>query len=160
MFSRPAVAIFIVMVAEYFAAAQVASAFGFANMLLSLVGLSVLGLFVLRWKAAGLLLSTLESFGVDSRRSEVVDRVLGLLAGLLLVIPGFVTAAFGLLLLLAPVRRAVEPFVLARTTGWTVPFVMRTGARVRWSTDETVIDVDVVEPESNNASRPARPEIG
>ncbi len=160
MFSRPAVAIFIVIVVEYLAAAQFASAFGVANTLLALVGSSLLGVFVLRWKAAGLLLSTLQSFGTESRRSEVIDRVLGLLAGLLLVIPGFVTAVMGLLLLLAPVRRAVEPFVLARTTGWTVPFVNRTGSRVRWSTDETVIDVDVVEPEPNDASRPARPEIG
>jgi UPF0716 protein FxsA len=45
---------------------------------------------------------------------EVVDGVLVLVGGLLMLLPGFVTGFFGLLLLLPPVRALLRPLVLAR----------------------------------------------
>lgn len=54
---------------------------------------------------------------LDARRMpgrEVADGVLILLAGVLLLTPGFVTDALGLLLLLPPVRAAVRALALRR----------------------------------------------
>jgi UPF0716 protein FxsA len=46
--------------------------------------------------------------------APLVDGVLILVGGVLMLVPGFVTDALGLLLLLPPVRALVRRFVLAR----------------------------------------------
>ncbi|MCA1671864.1 MAG: FxsA family protein [Actinobacteria bacterium] len=53
---------------------------------------------------------------------EVADGVMIILAGALLLTPGFVTDLFGLLLLLPPVRAAVRASTVARIAGRLRPF--------------------------------------
>ncbi|MEZ5229083.1 MAG: FxsA family protein, partial [Acidimicrobiales bacterium] len=107
----------------------------------------------------------------------VAGRFLGLIAGVLIGFPGFVTTAVGAVLLIPPVRKAVEPRLAARASSWSVPFINRSGSlhdarrpgRRGPSGDGTIIDVDLVDrahPDGRNAGdvadvpRSARPELG
>ena len=49
--------------------------------------------------------------------SETADGALVILAGAMLITPGFLTDAFGILLLLPPVRSAIKTFGAARLVG-------------------------------------------
>lgn len=170
MFSRSAVAIFAVIVAEYFAGSWVVGQIGFGATLLALVGLAFLGVAVARWNSAGLVQTTLESArnpSVDVT-SAMAGRTLGLVAGFLIGFPGFCSSLVGLLLVFGPVRRLVEPRLAAKASAITVPFGNRPGP-FGSSSRGTVIDVDVVDvdPEADDQSgdstdvpRSARPEIG
>ncbi len=178
MFSRSAVAIFSVIVAEFFAAAWVVGQIGLGLTLLVFLGLGFLGVAVARWQSSGLLVSTIQSATNPSveTTTAVAGRALGLVAGLLISFPGFITSALGLVLLLAPVRKTVEPLLAARATSWSVPFINRSGPRPgQWpgrrgpSGDGTIIDVDLVDRDHPgrqdsadvaDQSRSARPEIG
>jgi UPF0716 protein FxsA len=92
-------------VVEVYVFAQVADAIGFANALGLLILISLVGAWVVRregvkvWRRMNLQLS-------QGRlpQTDVIDGVLVLLAGILLVIPGFVTDVVGALLLLPPIR--------------------------------------------------------
>ncbi len=181
MFSRSAVVIFSVMVVEFFVAAWVVGQVGVATTLLLLLAFAFLGVAVTRWKAAGLLMSTLRTATNPSAESTatIAGPALGLLAGLLIGIPGFVSTAAGLLLLLAPVRSIVEQRLAARATSWSVPFLIRSGPNQRpgprgRSGEGTIIDVDLVgrdqvhQDQADNSDvddeadepQSARPEIG
>jgi UPF0716 family protein affecting phage T7 exclusion len=72
--------------------------------------------------------------------------------------PGFISAAVGLVLLVRPIRRRVEPAVVVRVSGWTLPFVDRQGFR-RQPFNGSVIDVDLVDEPSPDSSRADRPEV-
>lgn len=178
------------MVAEFFAAAWVAGQIGIGLTLLTMMVLGLLGVAVVRWKSAGLLLSTIESAtnpSVDTT-AAVAGRALGVLAGLLVGLPGFVTSLIGLLLLVGPVRAKVEPRLAARASNWTVPFITGSGPlhgagsrpgpfRPRGSSRPgqrgpsghgTIIDVDLVDRDQSHSTdvddvadvpRSARPEI-
>jgi UPF0716 protein FxsA len=102
---------------ELFVFVQVANAIGFLNALGLAILVSLVGLWLV--KRAGV--RTLRRFQEDTRRGKVpdapvVDGFLLLLAGGLLLFPGFVTGAVGLLLLLPPVRALARRMVLTRTT--------------------------------------------
>jgi UPF0716 protein FxsA len=63
----------------------------------------------------------------------VIDGFLLLFAGLLLIVPGFITGAFGLLLLLPPVRIAVRTMLLRsfkKRTSFAFRVVDNVGRRV------------------------------
>src|SRR5581483_9685433 len=51
---------------------------------------------------------------------EVTDGVLVLVGGRLMIVPGFVTAAVGALLLLPPTRAALRPVLAASVGRWVV----------------------------------------
>ncbi len=78
--------------------------------------------------------------------AEVLAGPLLLLAAALLVIPGFVTDAFGFVLLVPPVRRLVARRMARRALarGGRVVVMRRGGATPRPRTDGDVIDVEVV----------------
>jgi UPF0716 protein FxsA len=99
----------VLFIAELWVMVQVAVQIGVLNTIALLVLMPVLGIWLV--KRAGLavfrrLHATVEAGGVPHR--EVVDGFLLLFAGLLLIVPGFITGAIGLLLLLPPVRAAVR----------------------------------------------------
>ncbi len=103
------------LVAEVFVAIKVAEAIGVGLMLLALLAGGVTGVWVVRSQSASAIrrLSTaVAEQRMPSR--EVLDAALGLLAGVMLIIPGFIGDALALLLLLAP-SRAVARKVIART---------------------------------------------
>jgi UPF0716 protein FxsA len=92
-------------VLEVFVFAQVADAMGFWNALGLLILISLVGAWVVRregWKVWQRINQQLAQGRVP--QGEVVDGGLVLLAGVLLVMPGFVTDVLGILLLLPPTR--------------------------------------------------------
>jgi UPF0716 protein FxsA len=90
---------------EVFVFAQIADAIGFANALGLLILISLVGAWVVRregWKVWQRLNLQLSQGRLP--QAEVIDGVLVLGAGVLLVMPGFVTDVAGMLLLLPPTR--------------------------------------------------------
>jgi UPF0716 protein FxsA len=106
--------LFVVLpIVEIYVAIQVSHHFGVANTILLLLVFSIGGAWLA--KQAG--------FGVIARMrgqlergvlpgNEIVDGVLVFTAGVLLLVPGFVTGIVGLVLLLPPVRHTVRAGVV------------------------------------------------
>jgi UPF0716 protein FxsA len=106
-------ALFVLFIAELWVMVQVAVHIGVLNTIALLVLMPVLGIWLV--KRAGLavfrrLHATLEAGGIPHK--EVIDGFLLLFAGVLLIVPGFITGGLGLLLLLPPVRIAVRSLLL------------------------------------------------
>jgi UPF0716 protein FxsA len=92
-----------------------AGSFGLAPTFLVLVGLSVLGGWLMRregwsvWRRAN---DQLASGRIPTR--ELLDGMLVMFGGALLLTPGFITDAVGLLLILPPTRAVLRPWLLRR----------------------------------------------
>ncbi|MBK5222123.1 MAG: FxsA family protein [Acidimicrobiia bacterium] len=137
----------VVPILELYVIVQVAQSIGVVETIALLVAMSVVGAWLV--KAQGLAVwrrfnETMLSGQVPHR--EIVDGALLLLAGALLLAPGFTSDAFGLVLLFPPTRALVRGVVLSRfragqaiTTFGAVRFPGR-GGRGRAGTD--VVDVD------------------
>lgn len=82
-------------------------AVGVLYLLAWILGTALLGMFFLRRQALGLLLQPQALQPGDDAARLLLDAPLRALAGLLLILPGFITDAIGLLLLLPFVRRRV-----------------------------------------------------
>ena len=145
---------------ELWAVVAVAGQIGLGWTVLLLIALSVLGVVLIRsqglavWRRANAELAA----GRMPTRS-LVDGAMVLLGGSLLIIPGFVTDAVGLLLLLPPTRALLRPLVLrwmerrAARAGvmnavfvgsMSTPYGTTRATRSRWGTviGGTVVDVD------------------
>jgi UPF0716 protein FxsA len=124
----------VLFIAELWVMVQVAVHIGVLETIGLLVLMPVLGMWLV--KRAGLavfrrLQATLDAGGVPHK--EVLDGFLLLFAGLLLIVPGFITGAFGLVLLLPPVRAAVRTMLLRslkRRTSFAYRIVDGMGRRV------------------------------
>lgn len=132
------------VVAEVFVAIQVAHAIGaLATVLLILLSWPI-GWWALRsqGRAAWLRLGAAVSEGRSPGR-EVLDGVLVLLGGLLLIVPGFLSDALGVLALLPPTR-ALMRRALARNlqSRLVVQATRVTGASRPYDVDSTATDVD------------------
>ena len=121
----------VVLVAlEVVAAVAVASWIGVGWTLLALLGLSILGVVLLRregaraWRA----FSTAVAAGRPPGR-EALDGVLVLIGALLIVLPGFVSDVLGLLCILPPTRRLLGRVLV----GWALTRGRATVVRVRAS---------------------------
>jgi UPF0716 protein FxsA len=116
MFLLALLAVFVVVpVVELLVAIQVAHVIGWFGTLGLMLLVSVVGFFLLRW--AGLGAFRRFRADVDAGRlpgESVVDGLLILVGGVLMVLPGFVTGAVGLLLILPPIRAVVRHLVLRR----------------------------------------------
>jgi UPF0716 protein FxsA len=105
----------LVPIAELYVIIQVGHVLGVVNTLALLVLISFAGAWLMKreglntWRRAQRQVDA----GVVPGR-ELVDGALILLAGALLLAPGFITDALGLLLLLPPVRAAVRAFTRQR----------------------------------------------
>jgi UPF0716 protein FxsA len=110
------VALFIVVpLVEIAVIIQVGSWLGVVDTLVLLILISVLGAWLVKRQGVGLLRRI--QFELANGRvpgSALVDAALLLVAGVLLLVPGFVTDAIGLLLLLPPVRAAVRSWLRRR----------------------------------------------
>lgn len=147
----------IVVIAELMAAMVVARAVGVLATLILLVLTCIVGFWVVKAVGLGMLQ---RFFATTARgelpRREIIDGFTLLVAGLLLVIPGFVTAAVGLLLLTPPVRAVVRARVASRAAagqfGGGVWVNSHLGTRFSrsdvWETSAT--DVDAVDPEPDH----------
>ncbi len=94
---------------ELFVFIQVGEAIGFLEALGLLILVSVLGFYVVKHQGIGVL----RRFVVEREAGRIpaaaaADGALIALAGVLLVVPGFVTSTVGVLLLLPPVRAGLR----------------------------------------------------
>ncbi|MGO9976319.1 MAG: FxsA family protein [Solirubrobacteraceae bacterium] len=121
------------LAAEVFVAIKVAEAIGVGLMLLALLASGVAGVWVVRAQSAGAL-RRLSSAVAEQRMParEVLDAALGLLAGVLLIVPGFIGDALGLLLLLAPIRALARKVVAHTGRGYLLARFTRLGPG-RWA---------------------------
>jgi UPF0716 protein FxsA len=88
---------------------------GFWATLAMVVGAGIAGALVLSRQSQGALRRTMQA--IDEGRQplpEVLDGALLMMAGLLLITPGFITDAIGLVLLIAPLRRALGRAIARR----------------------------------------------
>jgi UPF0716 protein FxsA len=131
-------------IAELFVAIKVAEAIGVLLTILLLVISWPLGMWLARTegRAAWRRLSTAVAAGRPPGR-EVIDGSLVLIGGLLLIVPGFITDAVGLLLL-APTRRlarrGIERNLQSRVVVAATRFSRRPSSE--YDVDSTASDVD------------------
>jgi UPF0716 protein FxsA len=132
----------VVPIAELFVLVQVASGIGVGNALVLLVAVSIGGAWLTKRAGLGVLRrlrSTVDAGKVPS--AELVDGFLVLLAGAMLLTPGFLTDALAVLLLLPPSRAAVRTVLLRRFRSRASVFV--TGGRAAGSFFGTGVGRDV-----------------
>ena len=94
---------------------QISRWIGFPETTLLLLAVSVAGIFVVRHQGLGVYRRVREQVRAGTvPTGDLVNGLLILVAGLLLIIPGFVTDFVGLLLLLPPVRGLVRRLLRRR----------------------------------------------
>jgi len=105
----------VVGVVEISVIIQVGQWIGFLNTVGLLLLVSLLGAWLVKRQGLGVMVRIREQRSAGRiPATEAFDGALILVAGVLLVIPGFVTDALGLLLLFPPIRAVVRRFVSRR----------------------------------------------
>jgi UPF0716 protein FxsA len=137
-------------VAEIFAFVEVGHAIGLLAAILILLATSVLGTQLLRVQGRAAIGRV--ALAVTEHREPgraALDGVLGFLGAALLVLPGFVSDAFGALLLLPPTRVLTRRWLsrhyagrMMRFVASTGSFASRAGGRHPDDVDSTAIDDD------------------
>ena len=109
------VALICVPLLELFVIIEVAGGVGTGQTILLLIGVSVVGAWMVRRSGLGVLnqIRTRLSRG-ELPAAELVDGLLILVAGALMLTPGFITDAVGLLLLFPPTRVLVRLLLMRR----------------------------------------------
>lgn len=93
-------------VAEVVAFIEVGEHIGFGWAALILIGMSALGPFMIRRAGSGVLGRTQDRLAQGELPTrELLDGVVVLLGGVMVCVPGFISDAIGLLLMVGPVRR-------------------------------------------------------
>lgn len=131
-----------VPVLEVFVFIEVGRAIGWLLAVLLLLGTSVLGARLLRIQGR----SAIErvSLAVSEHRAPAraaIDGTLGFLGGVLLVVPGFVTDAFGALLMFPPTRALTRRWISRHYAARVISFAATAG-RFAWR-DRGVRPADV-----------------
>ena len=114
---------------------------------------AILGILLMRMQG----LSAMRSINRDMREGRapeqgLMDGVLVVIGAVLLIVPGFITDFFGLLLMLPPVRKALWAFVRSRIA--VTRFDTRGGPRRRRADD--VVDLDADDFERTDRPVPPR----
>lgn len=100
--------LFIYPLLELWVLIKVGASIGALNTIFLLIGSSVLGSFLLRTQGLKAALAMRQKIANGALGGEDILRHIGTtFAGLLLIIPGFITSTIGLLLLLPPVRHLI-----------------------------------------------------
>ena len=108
----------VVPIIELYVFIQVSNAIGFLNALGIVILISIFGCWLV--KRAGTKVWARFNEQLVAQRTpskEVADGVCLLISGALLIVPGFVTDAIGLLLLLPPIRSLASKALVRRYTG-------------------------------------------
>jgi UPF0716 protein FxsA len=120
-------------VAEVAAFVAVGAHIGYGWAVLLLIGVSCLGPFLIKRVGVGVLARTQERLALgEVPTRELLDGVVVLAGGIMICIPGFISDALGLLLMIGPVRH-----LIIRVGGGRVARRVQTMGPGRW----TVIDV-------------------
>lgn len=157
MLSSVALVLFVAFVVELFVIVQLAGGIGALASVALVVLLSMVGVAFLKARGGGLVKATVTRLSQQGSldTEDLADRSITILAGLLLVMPGLVTAALGCLLLLPPVRALARPVLLAR-------LAKSPGLNLRFGTNvvdvDSVVVTDVDDPTDPSTS--TRPELG
>jgi UPF0716 protein FxsA len=107
--------IILVPIAEVIVTFKVAGAFGWLDTLAALVLISVVGAWLVRRQGLTMVMRIQRELSTGTVPTKsVVDGLLLLVAGVLLLTPGFITDAAGILLLFPPTRIAVRGLVIRR----------------------------------------------
>lgn len=134
----------VVPLVELFVLVQVAGAIGWMPALALLLAVSFLGVWLVKREGIGVLRRTQDTLARgEMPANEMIDGGLLVVAGVLCVVPGFVTAAMGLLLILPPVRAFVRNRLIQRWTkgaglaGGRLPFMRARVVDVEYVGDVT-----------------------
>jgi UPF0716 protein FxsA len=145
MFLAPLLLFLLWPIAELYVIVRVAEAIGVLDTILLLVASWPIGSWAIRsqGRAAWRRLAAAAAAGRAPTR-EVVDGALILLGGGLMMVPGFITDAFGLLLLLPPTRALTRTLLVRNFESRFVVLAMRFGGRPGRpaDVDSTAVDVD------------------
>jgi UPF0716 protein FxsA len=102
-------------IAEIAVIIKVGSWLGVGETIALLLGISVIGVWLVKREGIGVLRRMREQRAAGRvPGNQIIDGALLLLAGALLIPPGFITDAAGLLLLLPPVRAGIRALVRRR----------------------------------------------
>jgi UPF0716 protein FxsA len=146
----------VVPLLELYVIAQVAGSIGLGETILLLIAISIAGAWLVRFTGLGVwrrLQDTVAAGRVPS--GELVDGGLVLLAGALMITPGFLSDALGLLLLLPPSRAVARALILRRMRAGHRHFrVVATGARGPAGPADSADDVWDVEGWEDPPERP------
>jgi len=107
----------VVPIAELYVIVRVGQTIGALNTVALLLAVSIGGAWLVKREGLGVIRrfrQQTEAGAVPGR--EIADGVLIMLAGALLITPGFLSDVLGILLLLPPVRAVVRATLLARIT--------------------------------------------
>ncbi len=125
-----------------------------------LVAVSIAGGYLVKREGLGVVRRTQEQLGAgELPAKELVDGALIVLAGALLLTPGFLSDVLGIILLLPPTRAAVRALALHRVRRRLLSTVGPLGSPV-WHDPGPVLDVDEVVPRHHQAERLSRPALG
>jgi len=151
--------IILVPVVELIVMFKVAGAFGWLETLSVLLLISFLGAWLVRRQGLSILMRIQRELSEGTVPTKsVVDGVLLLVAGVLMLTPGFVTDAFGILLLFPPTRIAVRSALIHRYRSRVEVYKNAAGRGGRmWN--RVVINDDVIDAESFE-DRPRRDPSG
>ncbi len=127
---------------------QVGSEIGALNTVIITVVTALIGVFLIRIQGLGVLMRARASLDrQETPVNEIFEGIFLALAGLFLIIPGFVTDAVGFLLLIPPLRRALASYMAQRST-----FVATGMHQSRRKSSGTVIDGEYEVIEEDAAS--------
>ncbi len=148
------VLLIVIPIVELYLFIQVSNAIGFLNALGLVILISFIGIWLVKRAGTKVWARFNEQLAAQNTPSkEVADGVCLLGAGLLLVVPGFLTDALGLLLLLPPIRSVVAGALVRRYSGRSNFRVIKAtygpagpaGPSAASGTGGTVIDTEGVE---------------
>lgn len=144
-------------VAELYVIIQVSHGIGAPETILLLAGMSVVGAWLAKQQGLAVVRRMQATVGegkVPSR--DLVDGALVLLAGALMIAPGFLSDALAILLLLPPTRAVVRGAILRRIRSGGIVASVISGSGRRASSTADVWDVDGWEDPPTHG----RPELG
>ena len=149
-----AVLVLVVPIVEIYLFIQVSNAIGFWNALGILVLVSLIGIWLVKRQGSRVWARFNEQVTAGKAITrEVADGVCLLLAGALLIVPGFLTDVVGLLLLLPPVRALARRVVVGRYSG-------RTSVRVIRASYGPAVDGGVIDTSATESAPPDGPPRG
>jgi UPF0716 protein FxsA len=150
--------VILVPVAELIVMFEVADAFGWLETLSVLVLISVAGAWLVRRQGLSMLMRIQRELSEGTVPTKsVVDGLLLLVAGVLMLTPGFVTDAAGLLLLFPPTRIALRSVLIRRYRSRLDVHKSATARGRGWT--RIVVDDDVIDADSFE-ERPRRDPSG
>jgi len=119
MFARLLILFLLVPLVEIYVLIKVGSVLGAGYTIILVIFTAVVGAYLARSEGAQAMLRVRANMEQGIMPGDdILDALLILVAGLVLLTPGFVTDFFGLLLLFKPSRRVIRKFVREKLEEW------------------------------------------